>query len=215
MKHRTESASSHEFACPHLSDHRTQKAKSQRSGDPAYPFNKLPPKRNDHGRRVPIFIVPLRDVRGDQKTPVIPQIPHFRSNPSARSADSPVRRLSSLRRYFAMSLRRHSADTCLAYKLARKWHVNWHVQIFKNPSKTRKLARKTHSFFSEDPDVGFRTDGARACWLPVKGQLGSGLPASSTRSGFKTWVTEVVQDMGNTCTVFLVRSGACHGRRLK
>jgi hypothetical protein len=34
-------------------------------------------------------------------------------------------------------------------------------------------------------------------------------------SGFKTWVTEVVQDMGNTCTVFLVRSGACHGRRLK
>jgi hypothetical protein len=36
----------------------------------------------------------------------------------------------------------------LAPKQARKWHVNWHVQIFKNPSKTRKLARKTHSFFS-------------------------------------------------------------------
>ena len=142
MKHETKSASSHEFACPHLSDHRTQKAESQRSGDPAYSFNKLPPKRNDRGRRVTIFIVPHRDVRGDQKTPAIPQIPLFRSNPSARSADSPVRRLSSLRRSFAMSLRRRSADT----PLARKRHVNWHVRIFKNPSKTRILARKTHSF---------------------------------------------------------------------
>jgi hypothetical protein len=37
--------------------------------------------------------------------------------------------------------------------MARKWHVNWHVRICKNPSKTRKLARKTHSFFLEDPNV--------------------------------------------------------------
>src|SRR6185295_3030421 len=59
----------------------------------------------------------------------------------------------SLRRSFAMSLRRRSAETVLAHKVARKLARKWHVGIFKNPSKTRKLARKTHSFFSGDPNV--------------------------------------------------------------
>ena len=59
----------------------------------------------------------------------------------------------SLRRSFPMSLRRRSADTSLTRKVARKLARKWHVGIFKNPSKTRKLARKTHSFFSQDPNV--------------------------------------------------------------
>src|SRR6185503_4783424 len=80
-----------------------------------------------------------------------------RTNPNhGRTVPIPVPP-SSLRHYFAMSLRRCSADTPLAHKLTRKWHVNWHVRIFKNPSKTRKLARKTHSFFSEDPNVDPRS----------------------------------------------------------
>jgi hypothetical protein len=52
MKHSNKSASSGELACPHLSDHPTQKAKSQRSGDPAYSLNGLRPKRINHGRSV-------------------------------------------------------------------------------------------------------------------------------------------------------------------
>jgi hypothetical protein len=63
----------------------------------------------------------------------------------------------SLRRSFAMSLRRRSAEMCLAHKVARKLARKWHVGIFKNPNKTRKLARKTHSFFSEDPNVNSRS----------------------------------------------------------
>src|SRR6185295_9737637 len=51
MKHRNKSASPCELACPHLSDHPTQKAKSQRSG-PAYSLNGLRPKRINHGRSV-------------------------------------------------------------------------------------------------------------------------------------------------------------------
>ena len=71
----------------------------KRSEAPACSLNGLWQRTNpNHGRSVPIFLVPLRDVRGDQKTPVIPQIPHFRSNPSPRSADSPVRRLSPFHR---------------------------------------------------------------------------------------------------------------------
>ena len=73
MKHKVESASYFEFACPHLSDHRTQKAKTEQI---------------DHGRSVPFFFhrpsVPdLRallghsrsELRGDKKTSIVPQSP--------------------------------------------------------------------------------------------------------------------------------------------
>jgi hypothetical protein len=149
MKHQNKSASPHEFACPHLSDHRTQKAKSQRSGDPAYSLNGLRPKRNDHGRRVPIFLIPLRDVRGDQKTPVIPQIPHFRSNPSARSADSPVRRLSPFHRILNVTVSLcHKVTTAKnTFQTRRNTRKNTRRNTLKLPKNTQNTEKKHVLFF--------------------------------------------------------------------
>src|SRR5436190_6508423 len=45
MKHKVRSASYFEFACPHLSDHRTQEAK--------------PKSKNNHGRSVPLSVYPV------------------------------------------------------------------------------------------------------------------------------------------------------------
>ena len=143
MKHKVKSASYFELACPHFSDHPTQEAKSQRSGEAAYSLNGLRPKQINHGRSVPIFVVPLRDLfghsgselRGDQKTPVIPQIPHFRSNPSARSADSPVRRLSPFHRILNVTV-------SLCHKVASAQNT------FQTRTKTRKTPKKTRSFFA-------------------------------------------------------------------
>ena len=129
----------------------------QRSGDPAYSLNGLRPKRNDRGRRVPIFPVPLRDLfghsgselRGDQKTPVIPQIPHFRSNPSARSADSPVRRLSPFHRILnvTVSLCHKVASAQNTFQTRRNTRKNTRRNTLKLPKNTQNTKKNTFFFF--------------------------------------------------------------------
>src|SRR3954469_14910812 len=148
MKHKVKSASYFELACPHFSDHPTQKAKSQRSGDPACSLNGVWQRSNpNHGRSVPIFVVPLRDLfghsgselRGDQKTPVIPQIPHFRSNPSARSADSPVRRLSPFHRILnvTVSLCHKVVTAKNTFQTRRNTRKNTRRNTLKRPKNTQ------------------------------------------------------------------------------
>jgi len=82
MKHRTKSASPCDLERQHFRDRLHRQAKSQRSGDPACSLNGLRPKRNDHGRRVPIFLVPLRDhaplcVNQNGNVNFVPAIPTY------------------------------------------------------------------------------------------------------------------------------------------
>jgi hypothetical protein len=112
-----------------------------------------------------------------------------RSNPNhGRSVSIPIPP-SSRRRYFAMSLRR-SADTLLARKLARKWHVG----IFKNPSKTPKLVRKTHSFFSEDPNVDSRS----ACSAYPSEKIRNSVPPLAISLSLEPFVT-TFREANNSC----------------
>src|SRR5436190_19218942 len=143
MKHRTESASSGELACPHLSDHPTRQAKERTNPN--------------HGRSVPIFLVPLRDLfghsgselRGDLKTPVIPQIPHFRSNPSARSADSPVHRLSPFHRILNVTVSLcHKVTTAKnTFETRRNTRKNTRRNTLKLPKNTQNTKKNTFFFF--------------------------------------------------------------------
>jgi hypothetical protein len=136
---RNKSASSGELACPHLSDHPTQKA-TQRTTP-------------NHGRSVPIFLVPLRDLfghsgsglRGDKKTPVIPQIPDFRSNPSAPSADRHVRRLSPFHRILNVTVSLcHKVATA---KNSRNTRKNTRRNTSKLPKNTQNPQKNTFFFY--------------------------------------------------------------------
>ena len=146
MKHTSKSASPGELACPHLSDHPTQEAKQH--------------SNSNHGRSVPIFPVPLRDLfghsgselRGDQKTPVIPQIPHFRSNPSARSADSPVRRLSPFHRILNVTVSLcHKVTTAKnTFQTRRNTRKNTRRNTLKLPKNTQNTEKNTFFFLSAE-----------------------------------------------------------------
>jgi DNA-3-methyladenine glycosylase II len=157
MKHKTKSASPCDLERQHFRDRLHRQAKPKRSGDSAYSLNGLRPKRITHGRSVPIFLVSLRDLfrrsgseLGDQKTPVIPQIPHFRSNPSPRSADSPVRRLSPFHRILNITVSLcHKVDTAKNTFQTRRNTLK--------PQQNTQNTVKTHSFFSGDPNVNSRS----------------------------------------------------------
>jgi len=157
----------HRLRCPHLSDHPTQEAKptsydpidelctfSAAVGDEMRRLTSLPSHGGEgQGEGVLSFHTRHSSLGSDFLLSNVHESPdflrgfeffYFRFKDCFREPNVNLQPSAlAFRRSFAMSLRRRSADTLLEHKLARKWHVG----IFKNPSKTRKLARKTHSFF--------------------------------------------------------------------
>jgi hypothetical protein len=139
MKHEHKSASPCELACPHLSDHPTRQAKQH--------------SNSTHGRTVVCSDhhtgAPFLTSQGELRTRFPQTSAHIGVCPSSGTATFDHLKAPVILQPVDFTLFLSLAAARPAHKLTRKWHVNWHVRIFKNPSKTRKLARKTHSFFSD------------------------------------------------------------------
>jgi hypothetical protein len=139
MKHNQRSASPCELACPHLSDHPTRQAKQRTS-----PNHGRTVVSSDHHTGTPFL-----SSQGEFRTRFPRTSAHIGVCPSSGTATFDDLKAPALLQPVDFTVFLSLADTCLAHK----WHVNWHARIFKNPSKTRKLARKTRSLFCERRNV--------------------------------------------------------------
>ena len=139
MKHTNKSASPCELACPHLRDHPTRQAKQRTS-----PNHGRTVVSSDHHTGT-LFL----SSQGEFRTRFPRTSAHIGVCPSSGTAMFDDLKAPALLQPVDFTVFPSLADTCVAHKLARKWHA----RIFKNPSKTRKLSRKTRSFFCERRNV--------------------------------------------------------------
>ena len=131
MKHKYKSASPCELACPHLRDHPTRQAKPT-SYDPTDELCTFSAQ---------FFAVRLSTCSACSAYPFEKDLA-LSPQPSALGLH-----LSSLRRYFTMSLRRRSAETVLARKVARKLARS----NFQKPQQNTQTGTQNTFFFFRGP----------------------------------------------------------------